>query len=318
MLFLVLSLFGCSPKTAPGTGDTAAEAAIDAEDLRGVFPEPPSNGIVMRPPDMVIPAFTEKQFCWFTRYTGPDMGIRYQATYQSPNGHHVVLMKTLAPEHEFPDDTVFDCTERDTLPMTEMEPVIFGRGIDDGDGSSSITLPDGMAVTFNSDTRLVVQSHYINPTDADILVADEIHLDFMPPEQVQTWAAPFAHTAIDFSVPAGEQATVSFDCEWGADATVLFLGGHMHEWGHAFSLDWNRTDDTQRIYDIPEWDPNYRDRPPIQEFADGDFQVSAGDSFTTTCTWDNTTNASLGFPEEMCVTFGFAYESRVPLICAPQ
>ena len=57
--------------------------------------------------------------------------------------------------------------------------------------------------------------------------------------------------------------------------------------------------------------------PPINEYEDGSFQVSAGDSFTTSCTWDNTTDEPLGFPEEMCVTFGFAYESKIPLICAP-
>jgi hypothetical protein len=321
MLLLGLFFFGCSPDGAPGAdggSDTGGGELAEAVDLRGVFPTPPADGIALRPPDMVVPAFSEKQFCWFTRYTGEDVGIHYQATYQSDNGHHVVLMKTLASEAEFPDDTVLDCTDRNTLPMTQMEPVIFGRGIDDGDGSSSLTLPDGMAVDFDADTRLVIQSHYVNPTPDDILVADEIHLGFTAPDEVDTWAAPFAHTSLGFEVPVGEQASVSFDCTWEADATVLFLGGHMHEWGAAFSLDWNSAAGSERIYEIPEWDPEYRDRPPINEYAEGEFNVTQGDSFTTSCTWDNNTNAVLGFPEEMCVTFGFAYESKVPLICAPQ
>jgi hypothetical protein len=317
MRWFCLFLLACAAPKDDGSTDPETDPADDAIDLRGEFPEAPAGGLALEPPDHVIPAFSERQFCWFTRYEGPDVGIHYQATYQSDHGHHVVLMRTLADEDDFPDDMVFDCTGKDTLPMTEMEPIIFGRGIDDGDGTSSLELTDGMAVDFEADTRLVIQSHYINPTPDDILVRDAIHLGFTDPEDVQTWAAPFAHTAIDFEVPAKAEETVEFDCTWGADATVLFLGGHMHEWGKSFSLDWNTAEETERIYEIEQWEPDYRDRPPINEYEDGSFQVSAGDSFTTSCTWDNTTDEPLGFPEEMCVTFGFAYESKIPLICAP-
>ena len=76
-------------------------------------------------------------------------------------------------------------------------------------------------------------------------------------------------------------------------------------------------EDGNFIYEIAQWEPEYRDRPPVNEYEDGEFTVQAGDTFTTSCTWDNTTEAPLGFPEEMCVTFGFAYESKLPLICAP-
>jgi len=316
MLLLSLAMMACT--SAPDSGSAAEEdPAANAVDLRATFPDPPEGGLVLSTPDYIIPAYSERQFCWFSRYQGPDVGIDYQATYQSENGHHVVLMKTLADEDDFPDDSAFDCSDRDTLPMTEMEPIIFGRGIDDGDGSSSIVLEDGMAVEFEQDTRVVVQSHYINPTPDDILVRDAIILGLIPTEEVEIWAAPFAHTAIDFQVPAGKEASVSFDCTWGIDATVLFVGGHMHEWGKSFSLDWTTQGTTERIYEIAQWEPEYRDRPPVNEYEDGEFTVQAGDTFTTSCTWDNTTEAPLGFPEEMCVTFGFAYESKVPLICAP-
>jgi hypothetical protein len=284
--------------------------------LRGSFPDPPEGGLQLATPDYIIPAFSERAFCWFLSYTGEDVGISHQGTYQSDNGHHVVLMKTLADEDDFPDDSVFDCTDRATLPMTEMEPLIFGRGIDDGDGTSTIDLPEGMAASLRADTRLVVQSHYVNPTPEDILVRDAINLGLMPADEVQTWAAPFAHTAIEFSIAAGERGTVRFDCTWNQDATVLFLGGHMHERGAAFSLDWTHGETTESLYTVDPWLPEFRDGPPVNEYPGG-MSVAEGDVFTTSCTFDNTTDHDLEFPEEMCVTFGLAYESRVPLICAP-
>jgi hypothetical protein len=313
-----LMLIGC---TSDGQGDPAPkDSDTEAVDLRREFPDAPEGGIQLLTPDYTIEAFSEAQFCWFTRWDGGDIGINYQATYQSDNGHHVVLLKTLADEDDFPDDAVFDCSDKDTLPMTDMEPIIFGRGIESAgtDNESTLELGEGMAVNLNEGTRMIVQSHYVNPTPDAILVKDAINLGLIPEDQVEIWAAPFAHTVLDFEIPAGEIATIEFDCTWEDDATVLFLGGHMHDWGKAFSLDWTSGDTTERIYEVEEWNVEYRDRPPIHEYGDGDFTVAAGDVFSTSCTWDNTTDHTLGFPEEMCVTFGFAYESKLPLICAPQ
>jgi hypothetical protein len=315
-ILIFLTLSAC---TKAGTGDTAG---VDPEDnvvnLLRDFPAPPEGGVQLQTPEYRIPAFSEKQFCWFTRWENGDAGINFQATYQSENGHHVVLMKTLANEDDFPDGTIFDCTEKASLPMTEMEPIIFGRGIASDSNETTLDLGEAMAVKINDGTRIVMQSHYLNPTPDEIIVSDAINLGVVAEDQVQVWAAPFAHTALDFEIPAGQTASISFDCTWEDDATVLFLGGHLHEWGTAFSLDWTSGETTERIYEITEWDPDFRDRPPVNEYADGDLTVTAGDVFTTTCTWNNTTSQDLHFPEEMCVTFGFAYESKVPLICAPQ
>ena len=315
VLATLLVMTGC---TKSADEDTAAIHESTAVDLRREFPEPPEGGVQLRTPEYIIPAFSEKQFCWFTSWDGEDIGINHQATYQSDNGHHVVLMETLSDEDDFPTGSVFDCTAKASLPMTEMEPIIFGRGFEMNDNETVLNLGETMAVKLDAGTRMVMQSHYINPTPDEIMVADAINLGLIPQENVEVWAAPFAHTAIDFEIPAGETATVDFDCTWEDDATILFLGGHMHEWGKSFSVDWTHSETTDRIYEIENWDADFRDRPPVTEYADGDFTVSAGDSFTTSCTWENTLDRALTFPEEMCVTFGFAHESKIPLICAPE
>ena len=85
---------------------------------------------------------------------------------------------------------------------------------------------------------------------------------------VETWAAPLVLVDTDFSLPPKETSTVSFGCELEEDLNLVFLLGHMHEWGTAFSTDHTSGGETTRIYDEPEWKLDYRDEPPMQDFAD--------------------------------------------------
>ena len=129
---------------------------------------------------------------------------------------------------------------------------------------------------------------------------------------------------ITFVVPAKQEnpgavaQTISIDCTFEDPVDVLFLAGHLHELGEAFSVDHSRADGSERIYEVPDWDPYYRDVPPVNEYQVGEYHVAAGDSFTTTCTWTNPTDREVGFPEEMCATYGMAYPTKVPIICTPE
>ena len=62
-------------------------------------------------------------------------------------------------------------------------------------------------------------------------------LDLVEEASVETWAAPLVLVDTDFSLPPGESTTVSFDCALEEELNLLFLLGHMHEWGTAFSTD---------------------------------------------------------------------------------
>ena len=69
------------------------------------------------------------------------------------------------------------------------------------------------------------------------------------------------------------------------------------------------------MYSVPEWDPVLRDAPTYVDFAPGEFVLEPDDKLTTRCEWNNDGDEPLSFPHEMCVTFGMAYPSRVPIIC---
>lgn len=289
-------------------------------DLRRDFPAAPEGALVLETPDFVIPAYAERQYCWATTYDGEDVGIRSQRTYQIPLGHHVTLFGTTASERDLPDDSSWDCTSIESLSMTDMEPILIGGDVLPAEDflAGEFTLPEGMAAPLSAGQRIVVQSHYLNTSADDILVRDQIQLDVVPEAEVDVWAAPLVNTVTDFTVPAGAMGhELSFDCDFDTSYTLLYIGGHMHEWGRSFRTEHTRDGVTDLIYDIPEWDPSFRDAPIYKPYADGELVLQPGDTFTTRCVWDNDTTGDLAFPQEMCVTFGMIYPTKVPLICDP-
>jgi hypothetical protein len=299
---------------------SSTPSSDEPTDLRRDFPPPASGGVQFVTPEYVIPPGTEQQWCYITRYTGPDMGIHAQWTYQSPSGHHVTLNATNADEDDYPDGTFLECTEPEDMPMTNLEPLIVGgTGNQDApDGpEGSFVLPDGMAAELEGDTRIVLQSHYVNATADSILVQDAINLDLVEPESVETWAAPVVHLDLDFALPPGP-SSLSFDCAFDQELDLLFLAGHMHEWGTAFSTVLTRAGaEPEVLYDIPSWDPTFRDAAPTTAYEQGQMRLSEGDRFTTNCAWDNDTDGVLTFPQEMCVTFAMAYPLKSPIVCTP-
>jgi hypothetical protein len=299
---------------------TTPEGEAEPVDLRRELPPPPEGGLQFVTPDYVIPPYTEVQWCWFTEYNGPDTAMSAQWTYQSPGGHHAQILSTNAGPDLYPTGEAFDCTSTDSMPMTDLNPLLVLAELtaEDPEGPvGQLILPDGLAAELESNTRIVIQSHYVNTTADPILVRDGVNVSLVPLEEVETWAAPWVHLDTDFLLPQGEH-TLEFECVWEDDMNILFLGGHMHEWGTAFSLQANPAEGpSSELYAVPEWDPVMRDAPPMNRYEEAPLQVRAGDSFTTHCEWNNDTDHEMGFPEEMCVTFGMAYPLKVPIICDP-
>jgi hypothetical protein len=301
--------------------DTTDDTTEDVVDARREFPEAPLGAVVWDTPEWTIPAFSDKQFCYALTYDGDDVGITAQANYQSPNGHHVVIFGTTVSEREMPDGTQWDCTTPESMDMGNLDPLIIGGDIAYGPEGvlNSFILPAGMGASLNNGQRVVIQSHYINATDKAVLVRDEVQLTVVPEDEVEIWAAPFAQSIDGFKIPAGAvDYNETFDCVWEADYNIVYLGGHMHEWGTAFKTDRTVDGVTDTLYEVPVWDPIFRDAPMYQQYEQGEFTVKPGDVFTTSCTWTNDTSNDLPFPNEMCVTFGMVFPSKVPVVCSPQ
>lgn len=327
-VFLSLSLAACAePLLVIDVTDLDAgfvAAPSEARDIRREFeasPWPEGETWTYRTAPLLIPPFTERQVCIYETWTGETAGITGHVAYQSTYGHHFISASSRATSRELPDGTVVDCTDSASSGMESFEPFLTGGVVASAETRGEFNLPEGFAARVVQDQRIVLQSHYVNTSSEPIIVQDLIHMRVVPEDSVSDWAASFAFTEVDLDIPPGEH-TVTFSCAWEDDYDVLFVGGHMHEWGTTYAVDATLTDAEQiegtRIYEIPVWDPYMRDAPVYADFQaelGKPLKVRAGDTFTTSCTWNNDQSENLGFPSEMCATFGMITPAKAAVIC---
>ncbi|MFN7142153.1 MAG: hypothetical protein ACK4YP_00130 [Myxococcota bacterium] len=309
MILLLLACGTPTPGDTAPTGDDTVDQRLDFADVTA----PPSGGEQWYGPEAVLQPGEELQYCMFGTYTGPDVGIATYESFQSEIGHHLILLGTTASELDYPDGTVVDCTKTNQM-MTSFEPLINAEPT--GAGTSFIELPAGMAVKLDEGQRWVVQAHWLNTTPDPVIVRDVLNMGFVPEESVTTWAAAFALTQVDLSLPPQSPSDLTFDCSFPEEYTLLYLTGHMHEYGERFRFELGDGTTMETLYEIPEWDPVYRDAPPLQRFEDGERVFAAGSTLRTTCEWYNDTDEAIEFPNEMCATYGMLYPSTNPVVCS--
>jgi hypothetical protein len=301
MLFLFLACSQDSSSIDEDVNDVRIDYSVTDADL------------IFSPPDMIVEAYSDQTMCWYDTYNGDTVGITGGRFLQHPEyGHHVIVMRTNADEDDVPDGTIIDCAEGNE--MVQQEPFILPtEGLEPG--AAGLTLPEGMANKFKGGERLMIQSHHINYTDKPILLNDRVELSTIPIEEVETFAAPLIHTSTSLEIGSAE-STKAVECVFEEDLSFLYVFGHMHEYGTSIKIEYTKLDGSiETLYDLPVWDVEYRDNPPITRYELEEMQVKAGESFTTTCSWNNTTDEILGFPEEMCVASAMVYPATVAMVC---
>jgi len=304
-----------------GDEEQDAEEAIpkcekdgDVLDLRPDFPSAPEGGIEIRAPYIEVPPFSQAFWCYWGTYTGPTVGVTYFEPMESEGYDHHNLLRAVTDEGQ--EDGFMDiCPSSND--MFQYGPLVEASGVEPGpDVNSWLDLPDGVAMKLRENQKWVLDMHYINPTGCTLLVQNGVNIGVLPAEDVVHWAAPLRLDGGAVELPPNQKTTVAFDCEWPTDLTVLSVGSHMHEYGSSYEVDYIKTDGSvERIYEISDWDPDYRNFPVIENFEDGGIQVSEGEAFRTSCSWNNTTSEMIGFPDEMCTTFIAAYPLPDPLTC---
>jgi hypothetical protein len=164
---------------------------------------------------------------------------------------------------------------------------------------------------------MVLQSHYLNTGSVPIRIRDVVRIKEMPIADVQEWSGIYVTNLLNFDIAPHGETSVTFDCTVAKDMRLLFIGGHMHEWGRKFRLEYGDTVDSMKeIYKVDSWIPDYRDNPPVTLLTTNPMAVKAGSILRTTCTWQNDTAKSLNFPAEMCTSFGYAEGTKEPVVCS--
>lgn len=251
-------------------------------------------------PEQIIPAGKEIMFCTDVVYTGDDAAFWSVDARQGKFGHHVILLGATKPR---PEGTTYDCSS--AASMKDLEPFAI------------MDLPEGSGTPLAKGKAMVIQMHYVNTSQEDLLVRDVIRLGIKPRSEITRWVAPMALGTGSISVPPrATGVTSTFDCTVNTPADLILLVGHMHERGASFKTELGP--DVNHLttrYQVDAWKADYRDAPPAELFMSNPLKLTPGMVVRTTCTWDNDSDRELRFPEEMCASFGLIAGVQEPWVC---
>lgn len=293
---IATGLMGCSSSSSAPAGTTLGPNTMD---VRVATPAANPAFLDMFAPEITVAPGSERMTCIHLHYDAEDVAFSDFEAQQGKWGHHAILLGALKA---LPPGTVEDCTNPEDMAKYTAFAI-------------PVQLPDGHAVLLRHGVDLVLQSHYVNTSSHSLLTRDVVRMKKRAMADVKTWAAPFATNSLSFHVPPKSPLSYTFDCTMPQNGNLLFVGGHMHEWGKKITIEYGT--DTKSLSPLysTDWKVEYRDAPPITDMTAKPLAIVAGAVVRTTCQWDNTVDVELAFPKEMCASFGYITGTKDSVVC---
>lgn len=276
----LLSVFvGCSASAVEGpngTRTTRMQVVIDTDP----FDVPPGAEILM---------------CTVTdQVLDEDFDVVTVHSYQQKGGHHAAFFYSTEP---IAPAATHLCLEHETMKWQ-----FIGAGAEGEE--LGLALPPGVAIRVPKGARIVVESHYINPSKDVHHVRDRVTAEAAAdPKTITAHADVFQVTDFEMHIPPHVSQTRRIECTLDGDLTALDLNGHAHQWATSVRVSVVRAGKTERemLYDQP-WEPQFQFIPPTTMYpADALPVFRKGDRVSVECNWRNTTDRTLSFPSEMCI-----------------
>lgn len=269
----------------------------------------PEDGIQIESPTFTIPTGGDSEFCYAV--TLKNEAVLNVNTFQSQyreGSHHFILFANFGdPVPGFPDGELYSCGAN-------------GEGdINPGDGdmgdfqiayatqlnAETLKFPDGVALKLPAGTQLVLNSHYINYTDADLTGQVRVNLVGVPDEAVEQEANLYFWFNPIIWIEAGQSYTSYLDCGLPAGTNVVTLNTHTHELGVNFDVYSDIGGKRTLLHNETDWEE------PGTVVYDPAYVVSEGEKFHFECSFENPNDHAVmvgtSSKDEMCITFGYYY-----------
>jgi hypothetical protein len=275
VIILPLVVAACS-----SDGGSAGPDAGGPDASPQVLLEPPPDGEGFQlGMDAPVLAGQEVTYCQYFVLPGGASDVidaaRFEHRY-SEGSHHLLLFQTLLA----PGDVTSDRFECGAASFTELGVRGIAYAAQDADGD--LAYPQGVALRMQGGAVVLVQSHYLNTTDADLDA--EVRLNVWlaaEPPTAEAGTLFFYDWAI--AVPAEGTATAEMRCQVPSDVTLVYAMSHMHRRGVGYGswLEGGDLGEPVSLYATEDWediDPQLF-TPPLA--------VSAGQTIRFQCEYDN-------------------------------
>jgi hypothetical protein len=237
-----------------------------------------------------------------------DMDVIDVIGEQGPTGHHAILYAS-PTSHAVGTTRDWRATDQIT------DRLLGGVG---GEGAEGLKLPDGAVFRIPTGFSLYMNVHYYNTGDEPVDAWSRLDVKLEPASTNHTAVGFFGAGDTTAIAKANTQTEFTFACKTKQDMKFVMFSNHMHEFGAAVHTTARLpSGETMMLKDDPTWryewatEPNFDRRPLTDPVV-----LPAGTQLQTTCSWNNTSNRDLSFPDEMCAFFAFHLEP-IDRQCAP-
>jgi hypothetical protein len=336
IVLLGVSIAACgSPETASSHVPMATMSSHRAKASSPAAPmEMPSEATVFTAPELLdgytrlqaqtiadIQPGTDATFCQYVMAPADrDMDIVDVRGAQSKFGHHAVAFSyTGTGSEELGKSVPCSGTEFTAGAAGGSSAAASGGGLMGMGGylgsvggdslAPSMKLPEGVAFRLKKGDGVLLNLHYINtgeePIDGDAV----LDLKFEEADPDRMIAALFVAINARFMLTPSVQTDSSIDCAVKSDVDIIMMANHMHEYGISASTQVLRADTgaMELLREDAAWTYDMQFNPTYTRWeVTSPFTLHAGDAIRTSCSWMNSSDASISFPREMCISAGFA------------
>jgi hypothetical protein len=313
--FLLLTIAACSSKPGTPEGSGGGSSLLD--------PPATGQGIQYRMVSSLDPG-QEIERVQFFQVPAEGLMVNREEVRYTPGSHHVLIYTTpytSIPTTDIHGNTVDTSGVIDAPRGGTADWMINGviAGSQSADAPPVVDhLPANVAVNVAGGTVLLMNTHYLNTTQATLQVEARINLYTVPAAQVTQEAGILFYYDPIIRVPGNASSYAEMACPVASDITLATLQTHMHArgmGGQAFVIPPGSTT-PQMIYTSSSWTS-----PPVQAYSPA-LQIKAGSTLDYHCNYQNTQPNTvlqgLTTKDEMCMIVGVYYPKDTKTgFCSP-
>lgn len=244
---------------------------------------------------VAVPAGTSNDWMqWVGGPTDQDYDVSAMTGAQSAVGHHAILYTTTLAN---PAGFTRPWTETDQLTTQ----TVGGLGAE-----GAIPVPAGVVLRVRAGTYLVFDVHYLNPTDSMQMGETYMDVKLAPADPSAVLASRVANSTLMIALPPHQDVTQDLMCPISRDLRLLRFTNHMHEYGRSALTEFiDPTGLSHMVKSDDVWSSDWSLSPNYTFYPlEAPLIVPAGSVLHTRCHWNNTSDAPIAFPNEMCAFSG--------------